>query len=306
VIEVDRLTKKYGKFKAVDDVSFRVDRGEVVALLGPNGAGKTTTLKCILGLVRFKGRITVDGIDSKRSWKAVRGRVAYIPQQFSLYSNMRVADVMRFYAALRGVEGGEVKDRLRSAGLEGFERMRVRTLSEGFKKRLMLATALLTDNPVLIFDEPTSNLDVEGVLEFKELVKSEVSRGKTVLLSTHLLNDVTETADRVIVMVRGRLLAEGSVEEMFKKVKLNTHLLITLQSEPAEGIGRLEDLLVNAGAKSFSVKGRFVTVSCEPSAKIDVLKAVEEAGIVVKDFRVFEPSLEEAFLKLIGEEGEVA
>jgi len=301
VIEVEHLTKKYGKFKAVDDLSFKVRRGEVVALLGPNGAGKTTVLKCILGLVRFNGSILVDGMDSKKYGKAVRGSVAYLPQQFSLYSNMRVIDNMRFYAAIRRVGVGDVKSSLKMAGLEVFARRRVQTLSEGFKKRLMLAAAFLTDNPVLIFDEPTSNLDVEGVLEFKELVESEVGRGKTVLLSTHLLSDVTEIADRAVVMAKGRHLVEGSVDDIFKKVELKTSLLITLQKEPAGAVEPLRDLLIKVGAKDITIKGEFVTVSCEPSAKIGILKAVEEVGLAVRDFRVFEPSLEEAFLKITGE-----
>lgn len=304
MIELDHLTKKYGRFKAVDDVSFKVDKNEVLALLGPNGAGKTTILKCILGLILFNGRVTVDGLDARRNGISVKRRVAYLPQQFSLYNHMSVEGNIKFFAGMKGVDKKAVDDSLEAYGLEEFAKKRVVELSEGLRQRLMLAATLLGDNPILLFDEPTSNLDVKGVLEFKELVDTLAKKGKTVMLSTHLLSDVNEIASRAVVLNRGKLIAEGSVDEILKKVELNTRILLTLSRElKPESVGPVEELLIKAGAKDVSTEGEFIMVSVETTNKIAVLEAVDEAGLVLRDFRIFEPSLEEAFLKITDEGG---
>ncbi|MFQ5885807.1 MAG: ABC transporter ATP-binding protein, partial [Anaerolineae bacterium] len=208
------VTKRYGKLKVIDDISFKVGKGEVVALLGPNGAGKTTALKCILGLVRFKGSILVDGFDVKRKGKEVRRRVAYVPQQFSLYNNISVTNNMKFYADIKGVNGENVKTNLAKANLEDFAKKRAGDLSEGLRQRLLLAIALLADSPILLFDEPTSNLDLKSVLEFKEVIKSQVENGKTILLSTPLLSDVNEIASKVVLINQGRLLFRGNARHL--------------------------------------------------------------------------------------------
>ncbi len=304
MIELDHVTKRYGKFNAVDDVSFKVDRNEVVALLGPNGAGKTTILKCILGLSLFKGKITVDGMDARKNGLNVRRRVAYLPQQFSLYSHMSVEGNLKFFAGIKGVDMKRANESLEAYGLKGFAKKRVGELSEGLRQRLMLAATLLVDSPILLFDEPTSNLDIKGVLEFKELVDSLSQRGKTIILSTHLLSDVNEIANRVVVLNAGRLIAGGSVDEILKKVELSTRILITLnEALKPESASSVENLLVKAGAKDVSTEGEFITVSVEAYDKIAVLEAVDEAGLTIKDFRIFEPSLEEAFLKITGDGG---
>ncbi|MFQ6134772.1 MAG: ABC transporter ATP-binding protein [Nitrososphaerales archaeon] len=299
MIELDGVTKKYGKVKVINDLSFKVEKGGVVALLGPNGAGKTTLLKCILGLVRFRGSISVDGLDVKRKGKEVRRRVAYVPQQFSLYNNLSVIDNMRFYADIKGVSGETFKRRLEKGELENFAKKRAGDLSEGLRQRLMLATALLADSPILLFDEPTSNLDIKSVLEFKELIKSQVKEDKTILLSTHLLSDVNEIASKVVVINKGRLLFKGYVDDLLGKMELSTRILVTLSEElKPESVGSVKDLLIKAGAKEVSTEDEFITVSSNTANKISVLKAVEEAGLTIKDFRIFESSLEEAFLKI--------
>ncbi len=303
LIELNNVTKKYGKFNAVDNVSFNVDKNELIALLGPNGAGKTTVLKCMIGLVSFSGSISIDGLDVKRNGVNVRRQVAYHPQQVSLYNHMSVAENLRFFAGVKRLDGEIISRSLEENGLEDHANKKVSELSEGLKQRLMLATTLLGDSPVILFDEPSANLDIRGVIAFKEVVDSLSRKGKTIILSTHLLSDVNEIANRLIVMNQGRLVAEGSISEIMRKVELNTRLLITLGEKlGSEKIGSVEEMLRKAGAKTVNIEGDRIIVSVEAPDKISVLRALDGAKLVIKNFRVFDPSLEDAFLKITSDE----
>ncbi len=163
-IALESVTKAYGSFKAVDDLTASIERGGVWALLGPNGAGKTTLLKCMLGLIHFKGRITIEGFDIGSKGKAARGMIGYVPQQPSLYDNLSVLETLRFYANMRGVKRSRITELLEFVGLELWGRASVGALSSGMRQRLMLALALLSDPPTLLLDEPTANLDVRRQL----------------------------------------------------------------------------------------------------------------------------------------------
>ncbi|MBI2936602.1 MAG: ABC transporter ATP-binding protein [Thaumarchaeota archaeon] len=303
MIELNEVTKKYGKFNAVDDVSFKVDKNELIALLGPNGAGKTTILKCIIGLVAFNGSITVDGLDVKKSGVDVRRRVAYHPQHVSLYNHMSVVDNLKFFAGVKRLDGETINRSLEENGLKDHASKKVSELSEGLKQRLMLATTLLGDSPIILFDEPSANLDIRGVLAFKEVVDSLSRKGKTIILSTHLLSDINEIANRIIVMNQGRLVAEGSISEIMRKVELNTRILITLGKKiESEAVNNVEEMLTKAGAKTVDIKADRIIVSLEVPDKIAVLRALDESGLIIKDFRVYDPSLEDAFLKITGDQ----
>ncbi|MCL4435562.1 MAG: ABC transporter ATP-binding protein [Thaumarchaeota archaeon] len=303
MIELNGVTKKYGKFNAVDDVSFKVDKNELIALLGPNGAGKTTVLKCIIGLVTFNGSIKVDGLDVKKSGVDVRRRVAYHPQQVSLYNHMSVADNLKFFAGVKRLDNDTISRSLEENGLKEHASKKVSELSEGLKQRLMLATTLLGDSPIILFDEPSANLDIRGVLAFKEVVDSLSRKGKTIILSTHLLSDINEIANRIIVMNQGKLVTEGSINEIMREVELNTRILITLVEKIDEqAVNDVEEMLRKAGAKTVSIEADRIIVSVEAPDKIPVLRALDESGLVIKDFRVYDPSLEDAFLRITGDE----
>jgi ABC-type multidrug transport system ATPase subunit len=303
MIELKGVTKKYGKFNAVDDVNFKVDRNELIALLGPNGAGKTTILKCMVGLVSFNGNITVDGLDVKKRGVDVRRRIAYHPQQVSLYNHMSVLDNLKFFAGVKRLDGEIISRSLEENGLKDHARKKVAELSEGLRQRLMLATTLLGDSPVILFDEPSANLDIRGVMAFKEVVDTLIRKGKTVILSTHLLSDVNEVANRIIVMNQGKVVAEGSINDIMRKVELNTRILITISEKlDSEAASSVEEMLRKAGAKTVSIEDHRIKVSVDVPDKISVLRAVDIAGLTIKNFRVFEPSLDDAFLKITGDE----
>jgi ABC-2 type transport system ATP-binding protein len=305
LIEVKNLSKRYGKIKVIYDLNFKIEKGEVVVLLGPNGAGKSTLLKCILGLIRYRGNILVDGLDVKKEGTKIRRRITYIPQQFMLYPNLTVVDNLKFYADIKGTTQNAVNQCIEKSKLEHFADKPAKELSEGQRQMLMLAIAGLADSSILLFDEPTANLDLKRVVEFKEMIRAESKKKKTILLSTHLLSDINEITEKVMVMNKGRLLFRGNTNDLHRKMKLKTYITLTIQEDlNTKSIDMVKDCLLRAGAENVSMKDGFVIVSIDPLRKISVLKAVGEAGFTVKDFRISEPSLEEAFLKITGENEE--
>jgi ABC-2 type transport system ATP-binding protein len=211
----------------VNDVSFRVERGEIVGFLGPNGAGKTTTLRMLTGyLAPTSGQVHIDGIDALRSSIEARARLGYMPEGVPLYREMRVYEYLRHRAALKGVDGiAEAVDRsLERAGVSDARRRIIGQLSKGYRQRVGLAESLLADPPILILDEPTSGLDPNQVRQFRDLVRS-FARKKTVLLSTHILSEVEAVCDRVIIIREGEKVADlaprdsdTSLEDVFAEL----------------------------------------------------------------------------------------
>jgi len=224
VIEVEALSRRYGNRLAVDNVSFRVEAGEIVGFLGPNGAGKTTTLRMLTGyLAPTSGDIRIDGIDAVGNSIRARERLGYMPEGVPLYREMRVFEYLRHRGALKSVENiAESVDRsLELAGVADARRRIIGQLSKGYRQRVGLAEALIADPPILILDEPTSGLDPNQVRQFRELVQSFHGK-KTVLLSTHILSEVEAVCDRLIIVHEGRKVAdltaadaETSLEDVF-------------------------------------------------------------------------------------------
>ena len=298
-IALESVTKAYGSFKAVDDLTAGVERGGVWALLGPNGAGKTTLLKCMLGLIHFKGRITIEGFDISSKGKSAKAMIGYVPQQPSLYDNLSVLETLRFYANMRGVKRSRITELLEFVGLELWGRASVGALSSGMKQRLMLALALLSDPPTLLLDEPTANLDVRRQLEFRSLLNVLVSEGKTIMLTTHLLGDVDQIARNIMVMNRGKLVATGTTAELMEQLDLSAQLYIELKDEATTD--KAMTVLEKAGAKDVSIKNGWMVMGVDPTVKLKILNSLNETGVAVKDFKVDEPNLEDAFLRLTGE-----
>ena len=185
MIRIDHVTKRFGRFVALDDVSLEVGKGEAIALWGSNGAGKSTLIRCLLGLIPFRGKATIAGLDVRRQGKAARRLIGYLPQEPALFDDMRLAEVSQLFAQIKGASRDEVRTMLGKASLTPHLRKRVRELSGGMKQRLSLGIALLTDPPVLLLDEPTSNLDAGGRRELLAQVDRLRDEGKTVLLVSH-------------------------------------------------------------------------------------------------------------------------
>lgn len=205
MIEFTNLTKRYGKFTAVDRLTLEVPEQRALALWGANGAGKTTAIKCLLGLLGFEGSIRVDGLDVRRQGRAVRRRIGYVPQELAFYKEMTALEMATFYARIKGAPAERIERVLEQVGLSEHLAKPVGALSGGMKQRLALGLALLSDPPLLVMDEPTSNLDTAARSQLLQLLAQVKAAGKTILFTSHRIEEVEMLADQVAVMERGRL-----------------------------------------------------------------------------------------------------
>jgi ABC-type multidrug transport system ATPase subunit len=283
IIFVDELTKTFGhrrRVRAVDHLSFAVAPGEAVALWGPNGAGKTTVIKCLLGLLRYEGVARVSGYDSRRHGKSARRMMGYVPQEITFHHDLSVAQTLRFYARLKKVDAARIHEVLEQVELTGHTLKTVNALSGGLKQRLALAIALMADPPVLLLDEPTSNLDTTARDRFLHLLSQITREGKTILFTSHRLDEVKSLADRVLVLEQGRLALTSAAADLAERLGLQTRLCLYLTDGKRE---QAIDVL-NSGGLRASLNGRGVLVDVSLSQKALPIYLLDQADIVVEDF----------------------
>ena len=246
-IVVENLTKQYGPQKAVDNISFRVRTGEVLGFLGPNGAGKTTTMKAITSYLQpAAGSISVGQFDVQAQPDEVRRRIGYLPENNPLYKDMYVIDYLRFVAGLHQIPKDRTDQRIMEmlvlCGLEAEKHKKIEELSKGYKQRVGLAQALIHDPEVLILDEPTTGLDPNQIVEIRQLIK-DIGREKTVILSSHILAEVEATCDRILIINRGRIVADGTADELRKQSKGSELLQLRIEDgERSDIIAALRQL----------------------------------------------------------------
>jgi ABC-type multidrug transport system ATPase subunit len=281
MIVAKNLTKRYGKTIALQEVSFTIEAGEAVAFWGANGAGKTTTLRCLLGLQGFEGQLTVNGIDVAHHAKAARAAIGYVPQEAAFY-DMTVLETLSFYARLKKTDPQRVEAVLKQIQLEAHQHKRVNMLSGGMKQRLALGVALLADPPVLVLDEPTANLDVQAQRDFLHTVQTLNQSGKTVVFSSHRLDEVVALASRVLVLAHGSLLLECPPNELAHRLGLRHWLRIWVDAQHKEDT---MSVLKQQGF-SFMPNGRsvYVQVDMDAGGKIAPLRSLEQARIPIEDF----------------------
>ena len=237
MIEVQHLTKRYGSHLAVDDLSFSVQQGVIYGLLGPNGAGKSTTMNILTGYISAtSGTVTIDGHDVLEEPGAARACIGYLPEQPPLYQDMTVEEYLRFAAELKGVRRAErfsqVEKAMARTGLESVGRRLIRNLSKGYKQRVGLAGALMGSPKVIILDEPTVGLDPAQMIEIRTLIR-DLGRTHTVILSSHILSEVQAVCDRVLIIAHGRLVAQGTPDELAGRLEGHQTLTATAQGEAA-------------------------------------------------------------------------
>ena len=232
-IKVENLTKLYGVQKAVDDISFVVKTGEILGFLGPNGAGKTTTMKAIATfLLPDNGSIYIGDNDAIKSPQEVKKHIGYLPENNPLYTEMPVIDYLRFVAALNNVPKQNIDERVlemvKLCGLRGEKHKKIEELSKGYQQRVGLAQALIHDPDILILDEPTTGLDPNQIIEIRELIK-KIGRSKTVILSSHILAEVEATCDRIMIINKGKIVANGTTAELRNRSQGNEILIVEIE-----------------------------------------------------------------------------
>ncbi len=231
MITFAHLTKTFGKYKAVDDLSFTVEPHEAVALWGPNGAGKTTVIKCLLGLLHFSGQITVNGFDAGKQGRAARGQIGYVPQAQHFYDEMRTIEMAHYFAQLKGVSAAQAPQLIEQVGLADHMQKRVGALSGGMKQRLAVALALLGDPPVMVLDEPTSNLDAAAQDQLLQLLTRIKALGKTIIFTSHRIEEVEALADRVLVMEKGQVRFTCKASELPAKLGWRSQVKLRMPVE---------------------------------------------------------------------------
>ncbi len=310
MIEVQDLTRRFGPLIAVDGLSFRVERGEVVGFLGPNGAGKTTTMRILSGYLpaTSAGTVAVAGHDVLRDSMAVRRSIGYLPESVPLYPELRVEEMMRFQGKLHRLERRALRTRidevLERVGVLDRSRQLVGTLSRGLKQRVGLAVALLPDPEVLILDEPTSGLDPIQRREVRRLV-AELSDQHTVLLSSHILAEIETMAPRVVILHEGRKVADGDQSSIIESLSGGAAGHVSLEAAAAAEPDRMAELIgslpgvarVEVGERvgihhSFSVFG-------EGDLREDVGALAMTQGWALRELTWKRPSLEELFTRLV-------
>jgi len=304
MIEAHDLSRRFGDFTAVDGVSFTAADHEILGMLGPNGAGKTTTIRMITGfLPPTAGRVTVAGRDLFESPTEVRRHLGYLPENVALYPEMRVEEYLGYRAHLEGMAGGEARTAVGEAVdrcmLEEVRHQIIGTLSKGFRQRVGLATAILHRPGVLVLDEPTIGLDPKQIISFRELIR-ELGRERTLLLSTHILPEVELLCDRVIIIDRGRIAAEGTPESLRRTWIGNPGLRVTVKDAPAAAPAAFEQLPGVVGVRpGAGGPGSFV-LECDRAAdpRERVFHAAVERGWVLLELALERPSLEDVFVRL--------
>jgi ABC-2 type transport system ATP-binding protein len=332
MISVQKLVKRYGSGSgsrvAVDDLSFDVDKGEVVGFLGPNGAGKSTTLRILSGFLGMtSGKVTVAGHDIREQSFEARQKIGYMPEAVPLYPEMRVAEYLAFRAELKRVARRDraafVDDAMTKANVDDVANVLIGSLSKGYRQRVGLADALVARPPLLVLDEPTAGLDPNQIREVRDVIR-DLGKEHTVLLSTHILSEVEASCSRVVVIAKGKLVAEGTMDDLARKRRA-AGLLLVVRGNVASAMAAVRSIegiakvAVDDEEKEEKREGDTHALRCSWQKKIDddgIARAIEQAvaalvsaGCFLREVRPIRSSLEEVFAELtggIGREGGIA
>jgi ABC-2 type transport system ATP-binding protein len=313
MIEVEHLTKFYGPIAAIQDLSFRVEKGEILGFLGPNGAGKTTTMRILSGFMpATSGQAMVAGYDVFSQALEVRRRVGYLPENVPLYREMTVRSYLQFVADVKGLPQQQYTQKIgevmEACGVRDMERRRIGGLSKGYRQRVGLAQALLNDPPVLIFDEPTVGLDPKQIIDIRQIIKA-LRHDHTVILSTHILPEVSMTCDRVVIISGGQVTAVDTPENLTERTQ--RHRLIRLEVQgPEDAVTaylRGLDGVLSVERDGPSPAGSPIYTVATTKARdmrADIALAVVQQGWQLLELYAQRLSLEEVFVQLVTEEQE--
>ena len=310
-IEVEHLTKFYGSARGINDISFSVKQGEIMGFLGPNGSGKTTTMRILTCFFpQTSGAARICGYDTLKNPLEVRQRLGYLPETVPLYLDMQVFSYLKFFAEVKGVARSKRKDKvdevIQRCGITDVAHRIIGKLSKGYRQRVGIAQSLLHDPEVLILDEPTIGLDPRQIIEIRNLIKS-LGVKQTVILSTHILPEVSMTCDRVIIIHEGRLVAVDTPENLIKRLQEVPTILVKAEGparEIADAISGIAGVLAvkEARSSSYDVPGFQIETRKEEFVLNDLARTIYERGWQLKEIRPVDMTLEEIFIKLVTRE----
>jgi len=310
MIHVENLTKYYGSFLAVDGASFDIPEGEVVGLLGPNGAGKTTIIRMLTCYMpATSGRATVAGHDIFTGSLQVRQQLGYMPENVPLYEDMRVGEYLDFRARLKGLDRAarrrDVDRVLDRCQLAPRRRQLIGTLSKGFRQRVGLAEAMLGDPKVLVLDEPTIGLDPTQILEARKLVQ-DLAKRHTVLLSSHILHEVEQVCSRIIMIVGGRVVANGRLDEIRRSIAGGRQTVLVARGDDADGLRRALAGLHGVTRVTVSADGGVTTFRVETAPGLDLREEIAQTAVrrnwTLRELKLQQTTLEEFFIQKVAEQ----
>lgn len=304
-IKVTNLTKKYGTQIAVNNISFEVKTGEVLGFLGPNGAGKSTTMKAITTyLDPDAGEVFIGSFSARQHADEVRRHIGYLPENNPLYTDMPVIDYLRFVAELQGVPtamiAGRLLEMIRICGLEGEKHKRINELSKGYKQRVGLAQALIHNPDVLILDEPTTGLDPNQIAEIRDLIR-RIGREKTVLLSSHILAEVEATCDRILIINKGQIVADGTASDLRRRSTGHEVIRVCIEDAPQNDVFRALQSLETVAVVDFSRdKAGCLEVQSKPgmASRREIFALCAANNWVLTEMTPLETKLEDVFREL--------
>lgn len=313
MIEVKNVTKKYGNFTAVDNISFNINNGEIIGLLGPNGAGKSTTMNMITGFIEpTEGEIIVDGYDILKKPKKAKKQIGYMPEGVPLYNDLTVKEFVNYMADLKLVERKQKKEKVQKiieqTNLQDVQNKLIRNLSRGYRQRVSMAGALVGEPKILILDEPTVGLDPKQITEIRSLIKS-LSKNHTIILSSHILSEVSQICEKVIIINKGKIVAIDTPKNLEEKVKNKNQLTVTVEdknekikevTETIKGIKEIKLIKDNEdGTKDYAI----ISEENEDIRK-EIFEKFAKSNITIFELKKNEATLEDAFMKLIENEQE--
>ncbi len=303
-ILIENLTKRYGVQKAVDNISLKVATGEIIGFLGPNGAGKTTTMKIITNFIAAdEGEVYIGGKSLKEDPLEIKRHIGYLPENNPLYQEMPVIDYLEFCALINNIEKhkvqGRIAEMIRITGLNSEKHKKISQLSKGYRQRVGLAQAMIHDPEILILDEPTSGLDPNQIAEIRKLIR-ELGREKTVILSTHILPEVEATCDRIFIINKGKLVADGTAESLRKKAQGTDILRVRIEDGDINQIYKALQSLKTVTMVDFADRqmSRFDVHCNSEEVKREIFKLCVDQNWILTEITPFETKLEDIFREL--------
>ena len=308
MIQVENITKRYGSFTAVENINFEIEEGEIVGFLGPNGAGKSTTMNMITGFIEpTSGKIIVDGYDISKKPRKAKRQIGYMPEGVPLYSDLTVKEFVTYMAELKGVPRKEKKEKVQKAlketGLTDVQNKLTRNLSRGYKQRVSMAGALVSNPKVIILDEPTVGLDPKQVTEIRTLIK-ELGKEHTVILSSHILSEVSQICNRVIIINNGKIVAIDTPENLEKKVVKDNSVYITVEDNDnkietiKEKLPEIKEIKLVTENED-KTKKYIITADEDVDLRKSIFETFAKEGITIFEMKKSDATLEDAFMQLI-------